>query len=335
MSGITGGPIRDLIARIGVVVNTFDDLIDHGKAVQGLGFGLVDEFEDETGVDVAASTNEKYDAAADFYHNAGEVTLGAITEAKAGANSFGWGNGTAKQTYVGIQFTPAANGIVLEALLDADVVPSTQAGHAEVWTDVAGSPGGQVGVDSDTIANILVGENTFTFPTPPSVTNGVTYWIVFQANNNVDVKLATIADGDNTYKDGQNDLITTIVDGGQVDANEALRLGVKVSGGVPVDMTLIANAQVAGVAPAKAQFTALLEAVDPVTLNIDCKAYVSSNGGTTWNQATLKDFGDHGSGIAVVSGEAALTGGGTSMKWKFETLNAKEQWLRAVGVLWD
>jgi hypothetical protein len=62
---------------------------------------------------------------------------------------------------------------------------------AEIWSDSAGTPGavitnGQSSIISQSVSNTLLNladltDTTFTFPTPPSVTNGTVYWIVVSA----------------------------------------------------------------------------------------------------------------------------------------------------------
>lgn len=323
MSGIVGGLIRDLIARIGVVVNTFDDLIDHGKAVQGLGFGLVDEFEDETGVDTVASLNEMYDAAADYYHNQGASSY--TQEQLLADQNYIKGTHWFTDIYQSFKVSTTDKITKIKFLTGAS---STGTVNIRIETDSAGASSGVLiaaGAKKDGVVLTSSATTEVILDIAPTPAAATTYWLRIQwVSGSAAIRNTT----GNPYADGLFRFDTTDV------ATEDLVFGV-FQVGAAANMTLFSNAQVAGVAPAKAQFTALLEAVDAIILNTDCKAYVSSDGGTTYDQATLKDYGDHGSGIAVVSGEAPLTGGGISMKWKFETLNAKEQRLRAVGVLWD
>lgn len=328
MSGITGGPIRDLIARIGVVVNTFDDLIDHGKAVQGLGFGLVDEFEDETGVDVGASTNETYDATDDFYTNIGAQNLIPFgTGTVIGDAEVRQNEGFDGVTNANSSVSPGGvNGVQLLHLGKDWGVSNTKTltGFKAYATN---NQGFKESINPATITITLQGSSDN-----------------FAADVNDLGNVSGGPDASSLILSKLSGLVETTayryhrlkIDPGEPGAARTICAEVEFfESDPPVNMTLISNAQTAGVAPAKAQFTALLEAVDTITLNTDCKAYVSSDGGTTYDQLTLKDYGDHGSGIAVVSGEAALTGGGTSMRWKFETLNVKVLRLRAVGVLWN
>jgi len=56
-----------------IMLNAFRISVNGGLSVQNMVDGFVDEFEDELGIDTGASTNETYDAAGDFYHNAGSI----------------------------------------------------------------------------------------------------------------------------------------------------------------------------------------------------------------------------------------------------------------------
>jgi len=68
-----------------IMLNSFRVAIAGGLSVQGMVDGVVDEFEDETGVATAQSNNETYDTSGDFYHNPG-VTSGNVI------NGFGAGS---------------------------------------------------------------------------------------------------------------------------------------------------------------------------------------------------------------------------------------------------
>ena len=58
-----------------VVLNAFRIAINGGLSVLSMEDGIVDEFEDESGVDTVTSSNEIYDATDDFYDNSASQTL--------------------------------------------------------------------------------------------------------------------------------------------------------------------------------------------------------------------------------------------------------------------
>ena len=52
----------------------------------------------------------------------------------------------------------------------------------EIWTDVGGSPGAQIGADSDTINVSSAGEKAITWSTPVDLGATKNFWIVLQAD---------------------------------------------------------------------------------------------------------------------------------------------------------
>lgn len=80
-SSITLGNLTntDQIARDNIVLNAFRIAIGDGLSVQSMVDGYVDEFEDESGVDLAASTNETYDATDDFYQPSASSNMTLIS----------------------------------------------------------------------------------------------------------------------------------------------------------------------------------------------------------------------------------------------------------------
>ena len=78
------------------------------------------------------------------------------------------------------------------------------------------------------------------------------------------------------------------------------------------------------------------------TLNTDLKAYVSRNGGTGWDQATLVDKGTWGSGTKkIVSANNVAfsnSASGTDMRYKIEWANqasgSKETRVHATSLAW-
>lgn len=113
--------------------------------------------------------------------------------------------------------------------------------------------------------------------------------------------------------------------------------GTEADGGTATieDMTLISNAQTAEAAPSQGRIVIFEEDVDAITLNTDLKAYVSRDG-TNYTQLTLTDEGDYGTGQRILTGIGTITSAsGTTMKYKIETLNAKNLKLHGVGLQWD
>ena len=69
-SGLTGIATGATTAeKTNIMLNAFRISVNGGLAIQQMVDGVVDEFEDQTGVDDAGSTNETYDATGDYYSN--------------------------------------------------------------------------------------------------------------------------------------------------------------------------------------------------------------------------------------------------------------------------
>lgn len=107
------------------------------------------------------------------------------------------------------------------------------------------------------------------------------------------------------------------------------------------DMVLVSETVTAEALPTTARIVLFEENVDAVTINTDLKAYLSRDGGTTWDQVPLVDEGDYASSKQILAGTVTLTGEtgggyghGMSMQWKVTTHNSKDIKLHGVGVLW-
>ena len=102
-------------------------------------------------------------------------------------------------------------------------------------------------------------------------------------------------------------------------------------------MTLISDAVTAATTPGTAYLTLWQEDVDSATLNTDIKAYVSRDGGTTYTLGTLVEKATLGDARLLVASDIDISGqpSGTSMKWKVQTFNNKEQRIHGVGLEWS
>lgn len=98
--------------------------------------------------------------------------------------------------------------------------------HAEIWTDNAGSPGSQVGVDSDTTAVSGAADYAFTFSTMPTISASTNYWIIFQPNSGNPQMTCTTVANSGSYKSGRQDTVTSIADG-QNDSSRDFKVKVE------------------------------------------------------------------------------------------------------------
>lgn len=98
------------------------------------------------------------------------------------------------------------------------------------------------------------------------------------------------------------------------------------------DITLISNTVTIPAGATTGKIMLRHQPIDSVTLNTDLLAYVSSDGGTTWSQATLTNGVAWDGTYNTVVGTATLPGTGTSLAYKIVTSNSKRQVFKGVGV---
>lgn len=92
------------------------------------------------------------------------------------------GDGTHQNTYdfCGLYFVPNGNGTIATVKVNCSWTHA-QTGSGQVmmlYTDNSGSPGTQIGVDSDVTNVNATGDFTFTFSTPPAIEYNVGVWMV-------------------------------------------------------------------------------------------------------------------------------------------------------------
>jgi len=308
----------DMVARIGLVINTFDDLIDHGKTIQGFGFGVIEEFEDETGLDAALSSVYNYEATDDYYHNPTRVAS-FLTGGTATATNNYAGNPPSQAVDLNTSTAWQGSGATLPKYWQYDLGAGNSADAVKVR------------VNSDTLNGAI---NAFTVTasnTGAFAGEEVTYATGNFTNVTGWQEVTFSAQGAyyRYYRINTISIYPTAANTPWVSEFELHQVA-----GAP-NMTLVSAASAAGAAPANGQLIMLAEAVDVFTINTDLVASISSDGGTTFDVVSLVDYGDHGSGLAVLAGSVALTGGGSSMRWKSVVANNKELRIHGVGVLWD
>ena len=332
-SQLTGISSTDNVSRANIILNAFRIAVNGGLSVMDMVDGVVDEFEDETGVDLPTSTNETYDATNDLYTSLQTTKDGRFDEADASQVDIG--DGVANRKHIGFQWVASTTGTISTCKIDLELVNANSDVFCQLYSENAGSPGSAIGSASDTVTlNSAPAEFTFTFATPPSVTNGTTYWMVLtDSSGSGNVRMEQAAHNA-SYKTGASDTITSITDGSNGTGTAELRLEIVIND--VVNMTLVSNATTALAQPDEAFVVLWQEDVDAVTLNTDLKAYASRDGGTTFTQITLAEEAALSTG-RILTGTVDISGqpAGTSMKYKIETLNTKEQRIHGVGLEWS
>lgn len=319
-SALTGVETSDSVARANIVLNAFRLAVQGGLSVQNMVDGVVDEFEDETGVDTGASTNERYDDGGDFYDS-----VSFTTETSTQASSFSPG---LDKTYIDKAWTVDNDGRVTKLGLKTN--------HASTGTlfVLENTSGTNYAVRASVAFNHTGGDTFeyFALATPYDVpASGNFYVAVTQATGTTTSTSATASAARsymNSVPSGETNAFTD-------DTNPSL-LGAAEYGDVQ-DMTLFANAATASAQPTDAFIVLWQQDVDAVTLNTDLKAHASRDGGTTWTQVTLAEEASLGGSGRILAGTADVSAqpAGTAMKWKLETLNAKEMKIHGVGLEWS
>jgi len=315
-----------------IMLNAFRISVVGSLTKQNMIDGVVDEFEDETGVDTSTSTNETYDAASDFYGNAGGYTADRIptmtsTTAPSGIVSASftrsgfaphkdwkafddvqgtssgdngwsnWNNGTSDW----LKYEFSSSKVIAKYNLHASTGGSNQY-HPKDWTFEGWTGSTWTVLDTQTNETSWgdAEVRTYTFS---NSTSYISYRLNMTASNG------------------------SYLDIGEMEMMEAIAAS---------NMTLFSNATTALAAPDDANIVIWQEDVDSVTLNTDLKAYASRNGGTTYTQMTLSEVASLTTG-RILTGTVDISGqsSATAMKYKIETLNTKSQIIHAVALQWS
>jgi len=332
-SALTGIVAPDNVARANIVLNAFRIAVQGGLSVQNMVDGVVDEFEDETGVDTGASSNENYDAAGNLYTNKTAATDGSFGLAA----TIIYGLGDVNSKFGGIRFASSVGGTVTSMRWQVDTVNISYPAVASIYTDNAGSPGTKVGGNSDSITLNSTGIKTFTWSAnAPVLSASTNYWAILEDTvaSGGDVRFSSKSPKEASFLTGRNSVVTDIVNDTVNDRDLRVEINTQVG---PNNMTLVSNATTALAQPSEAFIVVWQQDVGAVTLNTDLKAYASRDGGTTWTQITLVEEAGLGASGRILAGSASISGqpAGTSMKWKLETLNVKEMKIHGVGLEWS
>jgi hypothetical protein len=298
-----------------ISLNAFRIAVNGSLAVFAMIDGIVDEFESEAGVDTGGSANEKYDASGDFYENVGvDVTsgetfsasstgsTGAVSQAFDNSTAHGWGTSSSATGWVKVDF-----GVSDERT----IVQYTMIGYTAAVNSAAKSPRDFT----------LQGSNNDSDWTTLNTQTGVT-WSDGQ-------KREYSFSNSTAYRYYKVDITANNGDSEVVIVELELIPG--------VNMVIVSNNFTAEAEPTIARLVIFNEDVDAVTINTDLKVYASRDGGSTYTQIILGDLGDYESGKRILAGQIDIAGqpSGTSMKWKYETLNEKKQKYHGVSLSWS
>jgi len=293
---LLGGNLAEQIdsLKMGLMLNTFDDLVDHGRTLVSSPVVIADEFEDSAGIDAANSTGETYNAAG-YVSNAGGYSADQVptmtsntspggTLSRSGGTSNGdvWHvfNDVLGGTYF---VATGATGWIQYQFTSAKTISAyTLTGfvgdvdrNIKSWT-LSGSNDGVSFDVLDTVTNNLLTNATETFVC--DTTGSYTYYrLTVTANNG----------NGSYYQLVEMEMFETVTPA----ALDVRSVGVTMNG-----------------APTSGFFVGKFSQSDPDTV------YASSDGGVTWDTVTLTDYGDFATGVSLFAGPVTLTGGGTDVR---------------------
>jgi len=298
LTGIAGGATD--AEKSNIMLNAFRISVNGGLSVQNMVDGVVDEFEDETGVDTSTSTNETYDATSDLYGNNIPGGINQIPIMTSNTSPSGTATGGA---------SPTAN-----AYRAFDRAYNTY----EV-------PGTTMTIEYDFGTGTIIG----VYKINGRYSSGGGYegqhpknWTFQGSNGSGWVTLHTVTN-ETGWTNGPSDIRS--FSSGNTTSYEEYRLNISANNGAgqttmgwfemlsvaeTTNMTLVSNATTALAAPDDANIVIWQEDVDSVTLNTDLKAYASRDG-TTYTQMTLSE-------TAIIAAPDIETINGTFAKANFD-----------------
>lgn len=322
-SGLSGLSSADQVARDNTILNAFEIARIDGLSTFAMFNTVVDAFADETGVDLGESVDQTYDASGTFYHNAGpygaDLTSGKSFTASSddGTNvaayafddnaAQSWQSNFTTSGWLQIDFGSGDAKAIVKYTLENNTASVPANFMPTAWvlqaSDTGAFSGEEMALDSQT--SVSWSDNETKEYTFANATAYRYYRLVSSANG-----------------------------GGAKTAITEMQM---MESGAAADMTLVSEAITAASAPAAARALLDHEYVDAVTLNSDCTMELSRDGGTSWTAGTLVPMVVTGSGRQVLAADFDLSSqpSGMSLKWRFKTLNAKEQRLHKIGVQAD
>jgi hypothetical protein len=331
LTGITAGATADELARIkwledNLALNTIRDIVDAGWTIQEMVDGFVDEFNDETGVGTADSTNETYDAAGDYYHNprtfgaeSGGSAYDPDSEWSQEANAF---DDTTSQAGAASAFIVSAD--TSEHILGYDL----GAGNGKAVQDVT------IYAPNDT--GLFGSGSSFNYRLLGS--NDGSTWTELAADTSAG-NLSTSQTKTLTSTDQVTDYRYIAV-GLQSNATSNINvaeLEFSIQTSPPPNMTLVSEVETADAQPDTARAVIVVQPVGSITLNTDLICEITRDNGTTWTAGTLVEEADYDANSKVyTTTDVDLTAQdpGTSMRVRVRTLNNKEIRVHAWVLQW-
>ncbi|MFD2207225.1 hypothetical protein [Kiloniella antarctica] len=321
-SGLTINAV-DAEARSTLARLDFTQASQHSLDRQDNDNGITDVFTDDSDIDTGASVSEIYDSSGDYYTN-------KVVTVIAGGTGTPIGN----MTDLG-GLSSAFDGVTVQG-----TIASARAG-----TNITTGYIGKTWSSPKTIAQYTIyGTSDYGFDQGTE-----TITVTLQGSNDafaaqiVDLHTDTFANAAGISKDYSTGITTSTaysshrakIEIGSPNETRCAEL-VFYESTAGTNITLQSTAFTADATPSTADLYVWQEDVDAVTLNTDLKGYVSRDGGTTWTEVTLVEVNTMTAGrmLSAVGVDISAQPSGTSMKYKFQTFNDKEQRIHGVSFQW-
>ena len=331
-SDLTGLSASDPVARANILLNAFRLAVVGGLSVQAMADGVVDEFEDQTGVDDAASTGEIYNVDNDYY-SAGAIPPSDFVPAMSAYTADGVTiSASADNGDLAWKAFNDSQSSWWQSQIDPNSTPQWLkvdfgAGNSKVATKYTLTPA----YDSST----GLAPGTWTF----DGSNNDSTWTQLDAQSGILMPTVGIK-REFTFSNATAYRYYRIRITARAYSYPAIAIGeMEIYGGAPpvaIDMVLISETFTALVQPNEAFIVMWQEDVNAITLNADLKAWASRDGGASWSQATLTEEAVLSTG-RILTGSAALSGqpAGVAMRWKVTTHNTKVLRVHGIALQWS
>ena len=296
--------------------------------------GFMDEYEDESGIDLVNSENQVYNSSDDYYspvldtseliaQNIG-TPFGDMTA--GGSLASGFDNNQSQGFGIGPRGVPANGFGYIGKDWDIGNTNTILAYNIYGSNDYGFDSSSQI---DSTITTQLYGSNSL----PINSTDGVLLQSsTFTDPNNASVQV--INSGINTSTSYRYHWVrisssrtAEVIALSEIEFYKVVTIE---------NMELISLAQTAANVPTAIRVVLFEEDVDSITINTDLKAYISRDNGSTYSQVTLEDEGNYITGARILSGVVTISGqpSGSNIKYKIEILNSKNLKLHGVGISW-